>query len=329
MRPKRWDRTLTCTFNNLATNSGKELPVLAILTNGRHFRIYSPQWRHRRTFAEKVIYEFELKDLSDIQLLNRLEKILGFSNYESEEFFDHIEQREREIIQVKKEIEDIKTVKSEQVTELQSEINELKEKVLLIKDQIKSKEQIVSDINADKIPEIATKKAETYFPLNIIPRNLNSPTTAIIHTSIDESQDKDAIETSNNALNALSSINRDKSTLSLYFEETPFALNFKKSDIGFFTVKLLHEKGLIDENVFDFLRKDRSCTWQLIRKRQEVITKWEIRKYRVNREPELIFEGEKYWVARNWGKVNGIDNTILFIEKIIIRFPKIKYKRNN
>ena len=75
----------------LSDYSGKELPVLAILTNGRHFKIYSPQWRHRRTFAEKVIYEFELKDLTDLQLLNRLEKIIGFSNYENDEFFEHVE----------------------------------------------------------------------------------------------------------------------------------------------------------------------------------------------------------------------------------------------
>jgi hypothetical protein len=106
-------------------------------------------------------------------------------------------------------------------------------------------------------------------------------------------------------------------------------LNFKKSDIGFFTVKLLDEKGLIDENVFDFLREDKSSKFQLIRKKQEVITEWEFTKYRVNSTPELIYEGEKYWVARNWGKVNGIDNTEIFIEKITRKFPKIKYKRNS
>lgn len=151
----------------LSDYSGKELPVLAILTNGRHFRIYSPQWRHRRTFAEKVIYEFQLKDLTDLKLLSRLEKIIGFSNYENDEFFDHVENREKEIMQVVKEIERIKSAKEEQVVELQNEINELKEKVQEINDQLKSKEQVVSDIRAGKIPDIAIKKAETFFPANI------------------------------------------------------------------------------------------------------------------------------------------------------------------
>ena len=64
----------------------------------------------------------------------------------------------------------------------------------------------------------------------------------------------------------------------LYFEETPFALNFKKSDIGFFTVKLLDEKGLIHENLFDFLLDDKSCGFQLIRKRSEINTETEFKK---------------------------------------------------
>ncbi len=187
----------------LSDYSGKELPVLAILTNGRHFRIYSPQWRHRKTFAEKVIYEFELKDLSDIQLVNRLEKILGFSNYENDEFFDHIEQRERELIQVKKEIDEIKIIKSQQVTELQNEINELKEKVQEINDQIRSKEQIVSDINADKIPEIFVKKEQVYFPENIVTTNQASPTTTLHKPNFISSEvvgDRFKIENKNGAL---------------------------------------------------------------------------------------------------------------------------------
>lgn len=144
-----------------------------------------------------------------------------------------------------------------------------------------------------------------------------------------ESPDEKVRETINKELNSISISDRDYSTISLYFEERPFALNFKKSDIGFFTVKLLYEKGLIDENVFEFLREDKSCNFQLIRKRQEVITETELKKYRVNNSPELIYGEEKYWVARNWGKINGIDNTEKFIEKITRKFSEIKYIRND
>jgi hypothetical protein len=144
-----------------------------------------------------------------------------------------------------------------------------------------------------------------------------------------QGQVEEVKETTNKAMNELSSGNRDHSTISLYFEENPFALNFKKSDIGFFTVKLLDEKGMIDKNVFDFLREDKSCGFQLIRKRSEINTETEFKKYRVNSIAELIYKGEEYWIARNWGKVNGIDNTEIFIEKITTRFPKIKFNRND
>lgn len=123
--------------------------------------------------------------------------------------------------------------------------------------------------------------------------------------------------------------NRDYSTISLFFKDEPFELNFKKSDIGFFTIKLLNENGLISENIFNFLREDKSCNFQLIRKRQEVNTETELKKYRINNPPEFIYNEEKYWVARNWGRVNGIDNTEKIIEKIIGKFPEIKYERND
>lgn len=160
-------------------------------------------------------------------------------------------------------------------------------------------------------------------------RYCNNARPRIEDNFIDQSQDVEVGEITNNTSDNLSSINRDQTTISLFFEENPIALNFKKSDIGLFTVKLLDQKGLIDENVFSFLREDKSCSFQLVRKKQEVITETEFKKYRVHNPPELIYEGENYWVARNWGKVNGIDNTERLIEKITRRFSKIRYNRND
>lgn len=166
----------------LADYAGIEEPVLAILTNGKHFRIYSPHWRRGRTrFSEKIIYEFELSNLSDIRLLERLEKILSFKFYKSEAFIDHVEEREKEILLAEKEIEDLKATKQVQLSELQQEINELKEREQEIKDQIFSKEQIIADIRANKIPEIESKKANIFFPTNLSSTNVVSatPTTTI------------------------------------------------------------------------------------------------------------------------------------------------------
>lgn len=143
-----------------------------------------------------------------------------------------------------------------------------------------------------------------------------------------ESIEQEAILTSNNSSDdSTFSNSSENSKLSLYFEGKEYAINFKKSDIGFLTVKLLSEKGLIDDNVFNFLRKDKSSTWQLLRAKNEVNTKWEFTKYRVDKIPELVFKDEEYWVARNWGKVNGIDNTLEFINKITKRFPQIEYRK--
>jgi predicted nucleic acid-binding Zn-ribbon protein len=130
----------------LSDYSGKELPVLAILTNGRHFRIYSPQWRYWRTFREKIIYEFELKDLNDTELLNRLEKILGFSNYKSEEFFKHVEEREREILKNKNEIIAIQNSYNDNLSSIESRIKEIEQEVKSLQENANIKQKEIEDL---------------------------------------------------------------------------------------------------------------------------------------------------------------------------------------
>ncbi len=117
---------------------------------------------------------------------------------------------------------------------------------------------------------------------------------------------------------------RDHSLLSISYSGAPYKEGFKKSDIGHITVKLLDEKGLIDTDVFAFLREDTSCSFGLL-KRLEEITETEKRytRYRFTREPELTHSGETYYIARNW----GIDNIDRFIQKIENRFSEIKFAK--
>lgn len=176
---------------------------------------------------------------------------------------------------------------------------------------------------------MALGKEEKELLSNFWKKNEKLIMSAMYAISTDESQDEEVRETTNKALNALSSSNRDYRTYTIYYDEIPFETNFKKSDIGFYTVKLLDEKGLIDEKTFDFLRKDKSCSFELIRKKSEVNTETELKKYRINSQPELIYEGEKYFVARNWGKMNGGDNTEKLIKKVTEKFTKIKYEKND
>jgi len=44
-------------------------------------------------------------------------------------------------------------------------------------------------------------------------------------------------------------------------------------------------------------------------------------KYRLNKDPELLFEGQGYYVARNW----GVNNVQKFIDKMESKFPELSY----
>jgi hypothetical protein len=170
----------------LSDYCGKELPVLAILTNGRNFRIYSPQWRHLRVFSEKIIYEFELKNLSDINLLNRLEKILDFSNYDTLEFIDHIEQREKEILKIKSQIDELKQLKKSEVSEVKNEIDELKSQIQELNEQVKLKEKFVNEVESGNIPELESLASDYLIPFLVTKPDISIPKsiTSLNFTSI-------------------------------------------------------------------------------------------------------------------------------------------------
>jgi len=162
-------------IQQLADYCGKELPVLAILTNGRHFRIYSPQWRQLRAFTEKIIYEFELKNLNDINLLNRLEKILDFTNYDNLEFIDHIEQREKEILKIKSQIDELKSLKKSEVSEVKNEIDELRGQIQELNEQIKLKEKFVHEVESGNIPELESLASDYLIPFLVTKPDITIP----------------------------------------------------------------------------------------------------------------------------------------------------------
>ncbi len=115
--------------------------------------------------------------------------------------------------------------------------------------------------------------------------------------------------------------NKDRTRYTIEYDGDVYKSDFKKSDIGLFTVELLDKNNLIDDSVFQFLRKDTSCRFKLIKLEDEVTeTERRFRKYRVNSSPELYYSGKEYYVARNW----GIDNVEQFIQKFESKFPKIK-----
>jgi len=98
--------------------------------------------------------------------------------------------------------------------------------------------------------------------------------------------------------------------------------DLQQSDIGYCTVQLLNDKGLIDEGTFEFLREDKTCTFQLLKMKSEVSeTNKKYNKYRILRDPELVYGEQEYYVARNWGK----ESAAAFVNKISAKFPMITY----
>ncbi len=115
---------------------------------------------------------------------------------------------------------------------------------------------------------------------------------------------------------------KDRSLFKLSFSGDIYEDNFKKSDIAYFTIKLLESRNLIDDDVFEFLRSDTSCSFKLLKLPEEMTeTEKRYSKYRFNRDPELVFEGKGYYIARNW----GVSNTPKFISKLEKRFSDISY----
>lgn len=142
--------------------------------------------------------------------------------------------------------------------------------------------------------------------------------------SSDPEQEKDTRDSIREALDSLSS-DKDRSTYNIKYNGAVFKRNFKKSDIGLQTINLLNTKGLIDQNIINYLKEDKSCSFLLLKKKEDFTeTEIKYRKYKTNDAPELIFNGEEFYVARNW----GIGNIHKLINKFTDKFPGLEYETN-
>jgi len=142
--------------------------------------------------------------------------------------------------------------------------------------------------------------------------------------SSDPEQEKDTRDSIREALDSLSS-DKDRSTYNIKYNGSVLKRNFKKSDIGLQTINLLNAKGLIDQNIINYLKEDKSCSFLLLKKKEDFTeTEIKYRKYKTNDAPELIFNGEEFYVARNW----GIGNIHKLINKFTDKFPGLEYETN-
>ena len=141
--------------------------------------------------------------------------------------------------------------------------------------------------------------------------------------SSDPEQEKDTRDSANQALNNLSTGNKDRSLCSIKYNGTTEFEKIKKSDIGYSTIQVLEKHGLINDSSIEFLKADRTANHNLIKTLVEVTaTEEKYRRYRVNSEAELVYNGTEYYVVRNWGVGNIFD----FFEKMSNKFNGLEYE---
>jgi len=147
--------------------------------------------------------------------------------------------------------------------------------------------------------------------------------SALYAISSDPEQEEDIRDNISSALQSISSGTKDRSLLTISYNGIKEVEKIKKSDIGYKTVELLNEKGLIDSSLFNFLRKDKTCSFLLLKLKEEM-TETEIKysKYRPKLEPELFYEDKGYYIARNWGKTNYKK----FIDIMTKKVPLLSYE---
>jgi len=147
--------------------------------------------------------------------------------------------------------------------------------------------------------------------------------SALYAISSDPEQEEDIRDNISSALQSISNSEKDRSLITISYDGVRAVEKIKKSDIGFKTVELLNEKGLINNELFDFLRNDKTCSFLLLKQKEEM-TETEIKysKYRSKLEPELIYNNKGYYVARNWGKANYKK----FIDLMSKRVTKLSYE---
>jgi len=146
--------------------------------------------------------------------------------------------------------------------------------------------------------------------------------SALYAISSDPKQDKDVRDSVSDALNNLSGTEKDRSLISIKYKGVLEVEKIKKSDIGNSTVNILKKHDLIDNELFDFLKEDKSCSFSLLKTKDEITeAESKYRRYRENHEPELTFNNQAYYIARNWGAYNIKG----FIDKMSEKIEGLEY----
>jgi hypothetical protein len=149
---KALDKDLNKYVSQVQDYCNIERPYLAILTNGKSFRFYSPFMRVPQ-FSDTLIYDFQISDFSNEEVCNRVNKIIGIENFKNGTYLTFIEERESELKQIRDFIDDFEKRNNNDINEIIQEIEQLKSEVAKIESDIQLKKQEIEQIKNRKIPE--------------------------------------------------------------------------------------------------------------------------------------------------------------------------------
>jgi hypothetical protein len=139
----------------------------------------------------------------------------------------------------------------------------------------------------------------------------------------DPNQDKDLRDSVTEAIENINTNGRDRSRITIKYNNEVIVEKIQKSDLGYETVRLLNGKELIDSKTLKWMQTDTSCSFKLIKMKHQVReTEAKYKKYRIENEPEVIINGDEYYIARNW----GINNIQRLIKQMNVKFPQVEYE---
>lgn len=150
---KSYGKNLDDYIQQLKRYCDEKRPVLAIISNGKEIRFYSPFWK-KPNFTETLIYSVTRHHLSDDATIERIEAVLGKQFLEDGSIVKHIEEREKEINDIKKQILSLDSHYQEKITTLDAQINDLDEQIKSLHSQIDSKKTEVGDLTREKEREV-------------------------------------------------------------------------------------------------------------------------------------------------------------------------------
>ncbi len=161
---KSYDKSLDEYVLQLKRYCDEISPLVAMLTNGKEIRLYSPFWRGRE-FHDRLIYVVQRNDIADEHILEKLEKVLSRHFLENREIIDeHIGQREKELEAIYKTIKEKNTFYEQEIDGLKHHVIDIGNQIVELQnklDETKSNAVKLEKEKADNIEEL--KKSNLIF----------------------------------------------------------------------------------------------------------------------------------------------------------------------